>query len=237
MEKRDGALLVTLMRHAGVAEYDFVPFEEGGQIGYVEGVLSEKGIEDFEKAAQDLVDIIDHKGERVLIWSSPRRRARLSADILIRVLTKNGVEVVATHLRSELSGLQTTLEESQLSTQMGWEKYLEAWRMRAPEEFPEGLETPAQFDARTTSWMADLCQIAVSRELDIDDKQLRIIIVAHSETFSEVMREYGIRGNAFKNGEAAHLTFEPNYCFCAVVRGQKRHFMFDVGTQKLRCLD
>src|SRR5579862_5321574 len=91
--------VVDFIRH-GEADYSKDDIEHG----QIEGDLTERGKRQIEDAIEEeLTPNIDPNKEVVVMQISPKRRAQLAAEIIIKRLAERGITVLGSYTRKSLS--------------------------------------------------------------------------------------------------------------------------------------
>ncbi len=169
-------LRVDFIRH-GKAEYS----EEELVSARFEGELSKEGKEQIIKTANELIEKIDKEKELIVIWHSPRKRAKQSAKILEEILEEQKISVLHLTGVDSLKDIKMAPEFFQEFLQnpeiKDWINY---WKEK--EELPIGTEKPREAKIRVARVLTCLERIA-RKVRPKEEKKLHLILVGHEDIF------------------------------------------------------
>ena len=113
----------------------------------------------MEDIASSLLDGIDKEKELVVIWCSPKRRARQTADIISLVFDRANVSSRKPRIVWSLRDIILTEEtNSELPEEGRAKSWMEYWTHAA--KLPIGMETPVLIRKRVMGVIADLIRLS-----------------------------------------------------------------------------
>lgn len=207
------------------------PYKE--QLGGLEegGIdLTEKGVQQLEEAANEIAERLDKEGDVISIISSPRQRARDSADIIRRILIERGFSVWEDPKeRIEQDRIRSTdlFNDEDEIIHVDDPKYVEGWSKIAadmPQQLQQGetgtqlwkrggiasTEKSEDVYSRSRDQLTFLTRIARQIQPKVD-KHIVIIQVEHEETMDDLLEvasggKLGIAaGSGSEKGEVFEL--------------------------------
>ena len=180
----DGKTLmkIDLIRHGK-------PFYTKGELEKYdfEGKLTQEGHEQVRLKAVNLLPDIDREKEIVVIWASPKQRARESAEDLRAILEENGVSVLRENKRESLRDVRFTKEfGDELSNNGAWGDWLNYWLNK--QELPIGTEAPGDVEKRMNRIFTYLSRVVKGIKLP-QDKIFHFLLVGHEELFPYIVNK------------------------------------------------
>lgn len=243
-EKFNPDLIVDLIRH-GKAVYS----AEENETFEFEGKLNEEGKEQAERVAEELVGKIDKENDLVVIWSSPKNRARETATILGRVFQERKINVIkgleGASAKEALRDVKISkdLMVEAIADKISFSDWMSYWSEK--EDLPAGTESPAEVKKRVERIVTYLERIARTIK-PATGKKLRFVCVGHEEIFRDLLEEgYGIgtkKGESPANGEVMSLDIQKSTSDAPAViglryRGNESRLDFDPRQRKFRKAD
>ena len=193
-EPKTRTVITDFLRH-GESAYQEVLMsdEERQQLGDTRPIdLTEKGIEQVRKTAEELAQRIDKENEIVVLWSSPAWRARGSEEIIREVFEREGIEVLREDIVSSMRPMKQHDAEHMLGV---WAKAKQEGRSgdAVVARDPEFQQPSDKFESypeikrraeRVYNWIR-----YIAEKIDTKGKKLHIIGTSHFEFMNPVMEE------------------------------------------------
>jgi len=170
--------------------------QEELKTGQPEGTLTPEDRKELKIQMKKLASGIDKEKELVVIWSSPRRRSRQTAEVVREVFEEEGISI----LEKQKSGEKLRIKKSLRDVDMTAEAAQQVLEGKIPSgmaswlegKFPKGVETPEEFRERFMRIITYLERIARTVHLP-EGKKLHFICAVHGETIGDLLETaYGI---------------------------------------------
>ncbi len=159
---------------------------EERRVGEFEGELTPEGREQIAASVEELAKNINKEKEIIAIWSSPKRRARETAEIIENTLNKFNVAVIRSGEKKSLKDVKITTEFLEQMQEKGVKDWMKYWV--ETENLPDGVETPRSVKKRTERVITYLERIARTINPP-ENKKLHFICVGHEETVRDLLEE------------------------------------------------
>jgi broad specificity phosphatase PhoE len=218
-------LRVDFIRH-GKPKYTQGEIESGK----FEGELIPEGIEQVKSSALELARGIDKDKELIIIWTSPKKRAQQTSEIIRDIFNEEKISIIEKgwkrkeqkeKIDEEPIRTQEPLRDVKLTGEFVGElkkiavaDWMEYWAKAG--ELPKGIEKPEEVKERTERLITHLERIARTIEPP-KGKKLHFICVGHEETVRDLLEEaYGSgtkKGTGPNYGEVVRMDIhksEPN---------------------------
>lgn len=145
----------------------------------------------------------------MVIWSTPKKRGKDTANIVRRVLKEAGVSVIENENKLEKKSLKDVRFSADLEIP-DWGNWMSYWANNEG-KIPENMEKPTDIKRRIQRVLTYLERIA--RQVNPkENKKLHFVCVTHEELFRDLLEEgfgYGTeKGTGPINGET--LTIDIN---------------------------
>lgn len=178
-------LRIDFIRH-GEPEYSKEEIEKA-EFG---GELTEKGIEQIKKSALKLAEDIDKEKELVVVWESPKTRARQTTEVIEKVFDDNEIPIFKIDSKESLRDVKATPEFVKQLKESEAQDWMKAWW--ESKDLPEGVEKPEDVKRRIERVVTYLERIARTVH-PTGDRKLHFIIPSHEETVKGLLKEaYGV---------------------------------------------
>jgi broad specificity phosphatase PhoE len=192
---------IDLIRH-GKPFYTEIEHETGE----FEGELSAESQEQVRIEAEEFSNSIDKEGELILIWASPKRRARMTAGIYREILEKNNIKIL-TLSNSQEGYIKTTskLRDVKINTEYldqlnnlvkkgeipGWDHMIEHWGKTEKDQLPEGVESLNDVSDRVMKVLKYI-EILSRKFKPEDGRKLHFLTFGHEEIAMDLLQSaYG----------------------------------------------
>lgn len=186
-------LRVNFIRHCESEHSD-----EEARSARFEGRLTEKGIEQAKARALGLACEIDKTNEIIVFWTSPKGRAKQTADVIIKTFREEGICLIRDPktMQSLADADLSPVFLEKLKENNAISNWMEYW---SGSELPANTESPESVRRRVERVIAYLERIA--RTINSKDKRrLHFICVGHEEIFRDLLEEGLKIGTINKSG-------------------------------------
>lgn len=216
-EPKIRTVITDFLRHGESAYREvLMSDEERQQLGDTRPTdLTESGVEQVRKTAEELAKGIDRENEIVVLWSSPAWRARGSEQIIREVFEKEGVEVLREDVVSSMRPMKQYDAEHMLGV---WAKAKEEGRsgdvvvardleFQEPSDKFESYPEIRRRAERVYNWVRYMAE-----KIDTKGKKLHIIGTSHFEVLNPIMEElFGFdveKEEGVAKGEPMRIVFD-----------------------------
>ncbi|MBI3633915.1 MAG: histidine phosphatase family protein [Candidatus Vogelbacteria bacterium] len=209
----------------------------------VEGDLTPEGVSQVEVLAASILAGFEKDGEIMIIWSSPKRRALQTADVIWSAFDKAGIRIrkpkVVWSLRDVILTGEAYAEIPEEGKSKSWMEY---WASVVG--LPIGMELPRSLRRRVMRVVANLERLARKANSD-SKKRVRVLCITHEEMMRDILEEaYGTGtelGTGPTYGELLKVEIEPDEKGAAatlslVFRHQNARLLLNLETREIRRL-
>lgn len=158
-----------------------------------EGELTKEGVEQIKKQIEELIKGINKQKEVVVIWTSPKNRAKQSSEVIRQMLSEKGIDRIVdkasgANVKASLSDVKISKDfmEEAIKDNIDFKNWMVYWSEM--DNLPEGTESAEDVKKRVQRVVTYLERIARNVQLG-EEKRLHFICVGHEELVRDLLEE------------------------------------------------